>query len=101
MAEPSLSDSDDDARPGLYRVMLLNDDETPMEFVVNVLERFFGMDREGATRLMLRVHNEGMAECGVYPYSEADRKAADVQYFARAHRHPLQCAIETIPTPSV
>ena len=86
------------AQPPHYRVMLLNDDETPMEFVVNVLERFFDMDRERAVGLMLRVHEVGIGECGVYPYAEADKKVAEVLGFARTHQHPLQCILERVAT---
>jgi ATP-dependent Clp protease adaptor protein ClpS len=75
-------------------VLLLNDDYTPMEFVVGAIERFFDMDRESARHLMLRVHSEGIAECGIYPYEMAKAKATQVVEFARKHRHPLQCQIE-------
>ena len=86
------------AQPTLYRVMLLNDDVTPMEFVVRVLERFFDLDRDRAMRLMLRVHHEGIGACGSYPHVEADRKVAEVLAFAREHQHPLQCVLERMPT---
>jgi ATP-dependent Clp protease adaptor protein ClpS len=86
------------AQPTLYRVMLLNDDKTPMEFVVHVLQRFFDLDRDRAMRLMLRVHHEGIAACGSYPRVEADRKVAEVLAFAREHQHPLQCVLEQMPT---
>jgi ATP-dependent Clp protease adaptor protein ClpS len=85
-------------QPALYRVMLLNDDKTPMEFVVHVLERFFELDRHSAMRLMLRVHNEGIGECGSYPHAEADKRVAEVLAFAREHQHPLQCVLELVPT---
>ena len=75
-------------------VLLLNNDHTPMEFVVNAIERFFDMDRESAMHLMLRVHNEGIAECGAYSHEMAKTKAALVIALAREHRHPLQCVIE-------
>lgn len=81
-------------RPDLYRVLLLNDDYTPMEFVVHVLERFFNKDREGATRIMLHVHNNGVGECGVYTYEVAETKVTQVMDFARKHQHPLQCIME-------
>ncbi|MBZ0091743.1 MAG: ATP-dependent Clp protease adapter ClpS [Burkholderiales bacterium] len=80
--------------PPLYKVMLLNDDYTPMEFVVVVLEQFFGKSREQATQLMLIVHREGMAVCGVYPRDLAETKVDRVIAFAREHHHPLQCVIE-------
>ena len=76
-------------------VFLMNDDFTPMEFVVHVLERFFDMDSETATHTMLRIHNEGAAECGFYPRQEAEQKVAEVLAFAERHCHPLQCAFET------
>jgi ATP-dependent Clp protease adapter protein ClpS len=84
-----------DKPPGLLaKVQLLNDDYTPMEFVVHVLERTFGKDRETATRIMLEIHNEGVGTCGIYPYDIADAKVAEVLDFARQHQHPLQCVLE-------
>src|SRR5215212_9703054 len=81
-------------RPSLYRVLLLNDDYTPMEFVVLVLERFFNKDREAATRIMLHVHHHGVGECGVFTYEVAETKVTQVMDFARKHQHPLQCVME-------
>jgi len=81
-------------RPNLYRVLLLNDDYTPMEFVVHVLERFFNKDREAATRIMLHVHHHGIGECGVFTYEVAETKVTQVMDFARKHQHPLQCVME-------
>jgi len=81
-------------RPSLYRVLLLNDDYTPMEFVVQVLERFFNKDREDATRIMLHVHQHGVGECGVYTYEVAETKVTQVMDFSRKHQHPLQCVME-------
>jgi ATP-dependent Clp protease adaptor protein ClpS len=81
-------------RPSLYRVLILNDDYTPMEFVVHVLERFFNKDREAATRIMLHVHNHGIGECGIYTYEVAETKVTQVMDFARKHQHPLQCVME-------
>jgi ATP-dependent Clp protease adaptor protein ClpS len=81
-------------RPNLYRVLLLNDDYTPMEFVVHVLERFFNKDRETATRIMLHVHQNGVGECGVYTYEVAETKVTQVMDFSRKHQHPLQCVME-------
>jgi ATP-dependent Clp protease adaptor protein ClpS len=81
-------------RPNLYRVLLLNDDYTPMEFVVHVLERFFNKDREAATRIMLHVHHHGIGECGIYTYEVAETKVTQVMDFARKHQHPLQCVME-------
>ncbi|GBD48165.1 ATP-dependent Clp protease adapter ClpS [Methylopila sp. Yamaguchi] len=81
-------------RPSLYRVLILNDDYTPMEFVVHVLEQFFSKDREAATRIMLHVHNHGAGECGVYTYEVAETKVTQVMDFARKHQHPLQCVME-------
>ncbi len=81
-------------KPNLYRVLLLNDDYTPMEFVVLVLERFFNKDRDSATQIMLHVHNHGVGECGVYTYEVAETKVTQVMDFARKHQHPLQCVME-------
>jgi ATP-dependent Clp protease adaptor protein ClpS len=81
-------------KPSLYRVLLLNDDYTPMEFVIHVLERFFQKDREAAHRIMLHVHNHGVGECGVYTYEVAETKVTQVMDFARQHQHPLQCVME-------
>ena len=78
----------------MYKVLLLNDDYTPMEFVVHVLERFFGKNQEDATRIMLHVHNHGVGICGVYTYEIAETKVAQVIDFARQHQHPLQCTME-------
>jgi len=81
-------------KPSLYRVLILNDDYTPMEFVVHILERFFQKDREAATRVMLHVHNHGVGECGVYTFEVAETKVSQVMDFARQHQHPLQCVME-------
>jgi ATP-dependent Clp protease adaptor protein ClpS len=81
-------------KPSLYRVLILNDDYTPMEFVVHVLERFFNKDRESATRIMLHVHHHGIGECGIYTYEVAETKVTQVMDFARKHQHPLQCVME-------
>jgi len=81
-------------KPSLYRVLLLNDDYTPMEFVIHVLERFFQKDREAATRIMLHVHKHGLGECGVFTYEVAETKVTQVMDFARQHQHPLQCVME-------
>jgi ATP-dependent Clp protease adaptor protein ClpS len=81
-------------RPSLYRVLLLNDDYTPMEFVVHVLERFFNKDQEAAHRIMMHVHQHGIGECGVYTYEVAETKVTQVMDFARKHQHPLQCVME-------
>jgi ATP-dependent Clp protease adaptor protein ClpS len=81
-------------KPSLYKVLLLNDDYTPMEFVVHVLERFFGKSREEATRIMLHVHRRGVGVCGVFTYEVAETKVAQVTEFARRHEHPLQCTLE-------
>ena len=81
-------------RPSLYRVLLLNDDYTPMEFVIAVLEQFFNKDREAATRIMLHVHHHGIGECGVFTYEVAETKVTQVMDFARKHQHPLQCVME-------
>jgi ATP-dependent Clp protease adaptor protein ClpS len=81
-------------RPSLYRVLLLNDDYTPMEFVVHVLERFFNKDQEAAHRIMMHVHQHGIGECGIYTYEVAETKVTQVMDFARKHQHPLQCVME-------
>jgi ATP-dependent Clp protease adaptor protein ClpS len=80
--------------PPLYKVLLLNDDYTPMDFVVEVLQKYFGMDRERATRVMLQVHREGMGICGVFPRDIASTKVEQVVSFARQHQHPLACVME-------
>ena len=80
--------------PRMYQVILCNDDFTPMEFVVVVLQKFFAMDRERATRIMLKVHTEGRGVCGVYPKDIATTKVEQVVSFAREHQHPLQCVME-------
>jgi ATP-dependent Clp protease adaptor protein ClpS len=82
--------------PPFYKVLLLNDDYTPMDFVVIVLERFFHMGRERATQIMLKVHHEGMAVCGVYPKDIAATKVEQVTAFARQHGHPLACVMEEV-----
>jgi ATP-dependent Clp protease adaptor protein ClpS len=81
-------------KPSLYRVLILNDDYTPMEFVVLVLEHFFNKSREEATRIMLHVHNYGVGVCGVYPVEVAETKVTQVMDLAREHQHPLQCTKE-------
>ena len=81
-------------RPNLYRVLILNDDYTPMEFVVHVLERIFNKDSESAHRIMMHVHNHGVGECGVYTYEVAETKVTQVMDFSRKHQHPLQCVME-------
>ncbi|WP_454918501.1 ATP-dependent Clp protease adapter ClpS [Xanthobacter sediminis] len=81
-------------RPSLYRVLLLNDDYTPMEFVVHVLQRFFSKNTDEANRIMLHVHHHGVGECGVFTYEVAETKVTQVMDFARKHQHPLQCVME-------
>ena len=81
-------------KPPLYKVIMLNDDYTPMEFVVEILERFFYMNREKATHVMLTVHTKGKAVCGVYSRDVAETKAAQVNQYARQNEHPLLCEIE-------
>ena len=81
-------------RPPLYRVILLNDDYTPMEFVVQVLEQFFSMGREKATQVMLAVHTQGKGVCGIYPQDIAETKASQVNQCARDSGHPLLCEVE-------
>ncbi|MGA7801897.1 MAG: ATP-dependent Clp protease adapter ClpS [Gammaproteobacteria bacterium] len=81
-------------RPPLYKVILLNDDYTPMEFVVQVLETFFGMGREKATQIMLHVHTRGKGVCGVFTREVAETKVAQVNEYSRQHQHPLLCTME-------
>ena len=81
-------------QPPLFQVILLNDDYTPMEFVVDVLERFFSMSRTNATRVMLEVHTKGKGVCGVFTYEIAETKVAQVTTYARDHQHPLMCTLE-------
>ncbi|MEP5232521.1 ATP-dependent Clp protease adapter ClpS [Alcanivorax sp.] len=80
--------------PSMYKVLMLNDDYTPMDFVVEILEDFFNLGREQATRVMLTVHTEGKAVCGVYPQDIAETKATQVVEYARENQHPLMCQVE-------
>ncbi len=89
-AEPKLK------KPPLYKVVLLNDDYTPMEFVVEVLQMFFGMNREKATQIMLAVHTTGKATCGIYPRDIAETKSAQVNQYAQDNQHPLVSEIEAV-----
>ncbi|TPG20607.1 ATP-dependent Clp protease adapter ClpS [Sphingomonas koreensis] len=107
-AGPDAGDDDDDAagtglatrtltrtkKPTPYRVLMLNDDYTPMEFVVLCLQRFFRMGIEDATRVMLHVHQKGVGVCGVFSYEVAETKVSQVMDFARQNQHPLQCTLE-------
>jgi ATP-dependent Clp protease adaptor protein ClpS len=81
-------------RPPLYKVVLLNDDYTPMEFVVEILQTFFRMNRTQATQIMLHVHTRGKGVCGVFTYEIAETKAAQVNDYSRKHQHPLLCTLE-------
>ncbi|MBK5910529.1 ATP-dependent Clp protease adapter ClpS [Rhodothalassium salexigens] len=81
-------------KPSMYKVLLLNDDYTPMEFVVHVLKKFFRMSTEQATRVMLQVHQRGVGVCGVFTYEVAETKVNRVLDYARQHQHPLQCTLE-------
>ncbi|MEX1179600.1 MAG: ATP-dependent Clp protease adapter ClpS [Cucumibacter sp.] len=81
-------------RPSMYRVLLLNDDYTPMEFVVMILQEVFHKSKEDATRIMLHVHQQGVGECGIYPYEVAESKVTYVMDTARKNQHPLQCVME-------
>lgn len=83
-------------RPNMYRVLLLNDDYTPMEFVVVILERVFKKTLEEATSIMLHVHTKGVGECGVYTHEVAETKVTQVMDLARQHGHPLQCVMEKV-----
>ena len=81
-------------KPSLYKVLLLNDDYTPMEFVVHVLQKYFAKNREEAERVMLHVHQKGVGICGVYTFEIAETKVTQVMDFSRANNHPLQCTME-------
>jgi ATP-dependent Clp protease adaptor protein ClpS len=81
-------------KPSLYKVLLLNDDYTPMEFVVHILQKYFGKNREEAERVMLHVHQKGVGICGVYTFEIAETKVTQVMDFSRANNHPLQCTME-------
>ena len=81
-------------KPSQFKVLMLNDDYTPMEFVEMVLKRFFHMDLEQATRVMLHVHQKGVGVCGIFPYEIAETKVNQVMDFARQNQHPLQCTLE-------
>ncbi|MEP5938054.1 MAG: ATP-dependent Clp protease adapter ClpS [Erythrobacter sp.] len=107
MADDKPGDSDSDSevgvatktkarpkKPSQYKVLMLNDDYTPMEFVVMVLKRFFSMNLEEATQVMLHVHQRGVGVCGVFPYEVAETKVNQVMDFARENQHPLQCNLE-------
>lgn len=87
-AEPKLK------RPPLYKVILINDDYTPMEFVVHILESFFAIDRENATRIMLEVHTRGKGVCGIFTHEIAETKVAQVNNYSRENNHPLLCTME-------
>ncbi len=80
--------------PSMYKVLMLNDDYTPMEFVVHVLEQIFGKNRADATKIMLHVHQRGVGICGVFTYEVAETKVTQVVDYARRHQHPLQCTLE-------
>ena len=81
-------------KPALWRVLMLNDDYTPMEFVVYVLQRYFNKDQDAATQIMLHVHQKGVGVCGIYPYEVAETKVTQVINLARENQHPLQCTLE-------
>lgn len=80
--------------PPMFKVLLLNDDYTPMDFVVGVLQRFFSLSREQATQVMLKVHRDGMGVCGIFPRDVAATKVEQVKSYAKQHQHPLQCVME-------
>ncbi|TLU66279.1 ATP-dependent Clp protease adapter ClpS [Thalassotalea litorea] len=83
-------------RPSMYRVMILNDDYTPMDFVVEVLSKFFNMDTDQATQIMLTIHYKGKASCGIFTAEVAETKVDQVCRFARKHEHPLMCTMEQV-----
>ena len=82
--------------PAMYKVVLHNDDYTPMEFVVTLLEKLFGLDREKATRIMLMIHTHGKGVCGIFTYEIAETKVAQVNEYAQRHQHPLLCSMEAV-----
>lgn len=92
--EQAQQDDTELREPPLWQVVLLNDDYTPMEFVVLVLQQFFGKNHDQAVQIMLKVHHEGRGVCGVYPYDIANTKVVQVNRYARQHQHPLQCVME-------
>ncbi|MBK67843.1 MAG: ATP-dependent Clp protease adapter ClpS [Rickettsiales bacterium] len=81
-------------KPSMYKVIILNDDYTPMEFVVHILEMFFSKNREEATQIMLHVHRKGVGVCGIYPYEIAETKVTQVMDFCKKNEQPLQCTLE-------
>ena len=81
-------------KPSFYQVLIMNDDYTPMEFVILVLEKYFGKSRSEATQIMLHVHQKGIGVCGLYPYEIAESKVVQVMDFAKKNEHPLQCTLE-------
>ena len=83
-------------KPSMYKVVLLNDDYTPMEFVVALLEKLFGLDREKATRIMLQIHTHGKGVCGTYTYEIAETRVAQVSEYSQRHQHPLLCEMEEV-----
>jgi len=83
-------------RPSMYRVIMLNDDYTPMDFVIDVLTRFFSMDMEKATQIMLAVHTQGSAVCGIFPKDIAETKASQVVSYAKENQHPLMCDVQKV-----
>lgn len=87
-SEPELKE------PPLYKVFLLNDDFTPMDFVVQILERFFSMNRQAATKVMIQIHTQGKGVCGTYTYEVAETKVDLVNHYSREHQHPLLCTLE-------
>lgn len=107
MSDKRLGNDDDDTlllertkpklkKPPLYKVVLLNDDYTPMEFVVKLLEKLFGMDREKATRVMLHIHTQGKGVCGVFTFEIAETKVAQANEYSQRHQHPLMCTMEEV-----
>ena len=96
VASPGLTEKvkEKTRKPSLYKVLLLNDDYTPMEFVVHILEKYFNKNRSEAERIMLQVHHRGVEVCGVFTYEVAETKVTQVMLFAQEHQHPLQCTME-------
>lgn len=92
--KPEVAEDTEPKKPSLYKILLLNDDFTPMDFVVGVLKKFFHKSHQEAVRIMLQVHHEGSGLCGIYTYGVAETKANEVRRFAKQHHHPLQCTLE-------
>ena len=92
--KPDIQEDTEPKKPPLYKILLLNDDFTPMDFVINILQRFFHKNHQEAMRITLQVHHEGSGLCGIYTYEVAETKVHEVRCFSKQHQHPLQCILE-------